>query len=52
MKEMYKKYYLAMLKAVERMNESAEEKDLLRNHTKLTFVLTEIEIILNLTKLL
>ena len=33
MKEMYEKYCLAMLKAIKRMNRSAEEKDLLRNHT-------------------
>lgn len=30
---MYEKYYMAMLNAVERMNDQAEEKDLLRNNT-------------------
>lgn len=29
---MYEKYYMAMFNAVERMNDQAEEKDLLRNH--------------------
>ena len=30
---MYEKYYMAMFKAVNRMNSCVEEKDLLRNHT-------------------
>lgn len=30
---MYRKYYIAMFEAIIRMNEQAEEKDLLRNHT-------------------
>lgn len=29
---MYEKYYMAMFEAVERMNDQADEKDLLRNH--------------------